>query len=97
MFLAATKIRSSYLELNSQAQALLHNIEVDAAWAWAQNTSFQKDVLTARASAEKAVQSDEFCRSFVASVPEALTQEYVHREAELKRRVCCALLLCRPR
>ena len=53
MILAASKIRSSDLERNSQAQALLHNVEVDAAWAWAQNTSFQTDVLTGRVAAEK--------------------------------------------
>ena len=32
----------------------------------------------------KAVQSDAFRRVCVASVPEAVKQEYVHREAELK-------------
>ena len=52
MILAAARTGSSDLERNAQAQALLHNAQADAAWAWAQNTSFQKDVLTGRVAAE---------------------------------------------
>ena len=51
MILAASKIRSSDLERNTEAQALLQNVQVEAAWA--ASTSFQKDVLTGREVAEK--------------------------------------------
>ena len=46
MILAVAKRRSWDVERNSQAQALQHNVEVDAAWASAQNTPLQKDVIT---------------------------------------------------